>query len=153
MYLMLGTLCMDYKYEEAEVLAQKLKKETELPVQAYANLVDFYTKTRRYDEADSLIRSAEEQYGEELIFQYLNRYIEDNNRYRERHNSGKQEFMPNPQEKRTEVQEKYKTFLKTIGIDLQQAADKVLTPSNKDDVDPEDKNVIIDELLSDLDQW
>ena len=52
---------MDYRYEEDQ-LAGELLGEEQLPVQAYYNLADFYTKTRRYDEAEDTIRVAEGQY-------------------------------------------------------------------------------------------
>ena len=57
--ILLGALFMDYRYTEADEIAGRLLEKNELPWQVYYNLVDFFSKTRRYDEASESIEIAE----------------------------------------------------------------------------------------------
>ena len=117
--MVLGALFMDYRYEDAEVLAGELLEEKELPTQGYYNLADFYSKTRRYDEADDAINGAKEVYGEELIDTVFKSIAEKNRKYREAEATGKKEYMPAPRENREEARKAYVDFLASIGIDAE----------------------------------
>ena len=115
--ILLGALFMDYRYQEAERLAGELLEEEELPVQAYYNLADFYTKTRRYDEADDVIRTAGKLCSGEDPSALFGKIREDISKYREKEAQGKQQYMPNPSEHREEARAAYMEFLQSIGID------------------------------------
>ena len=98
--LVLGALFMDYRYEEADLIAGELLNEDELPLQCYYNLADFYSKTRRYDEADEAIEAATRLHGAEQIARRFGKIIGKNRDYREKEAKGKQQYMPNPKENR-----------------------------------------------------
>ena len=117
--ILLGALFMDYRYEEADHLAEDLLEEDKLPTQAYYNLIDFYSKTRRYDEADDAIAAARALYGEEKTTVLYRKLIEKNQQYREAEANGKKEYMPNPAQNKEEVRKAYVAFLASIGIDAE----------------------------------
>ena len=117
--LVLEALFMDYRYEDADLLAGELLNEDELPIQSYYNLADFYSKTRRYDEADDAIEAASKLYGVELATKQLGKIIEKNRDYRKKEAQGKQQYMPNPKENKDGAQKAYVDFLALIGINAE----------------------------------
>ena len=117
--MVLGALFMDYRYEEADLLAGELLEEDELPTQAYYNLADFYSKTRRYDEADDAMDAATRIYGAGKIETLFGKIAENNRKYREREAQGKQQYMPNPKENKEEARKAYIDYLASIGIEAE----------------------------------
>ena len=117
--LVLGALFMDYRYEDADHLAGELLEEEVLPTQVYYNLADFYSKTRRYDEADDAMNAAAELYGEEQTKILFGKIAENNKKYREKEAVGKQQYMPNPKEDREAARKAYVDYLASIGIDAE----------------------------------
>ena len=118
--LMLGALYMDYRYEEADALAGRLLEQTLLPKQAFYNLADFFSKTRRYDEASDAIETARKLYANDAtaIFE-LNKLSDQNEKYRDAETNGKKEYMPNPKENKDIVRKAYVDFLLSIGIEAE----------------------------------
>ena len=117
--LVLGALYMDYQYEDADLLAGELLEEETLPLQVYYNLADFYSKTRRYDEADETMNSAAQIYGAEQAAKFIGEIADKNRKYREKEAAGKQQYMPNPKENREEARKAYIDFLASIGIEAE----------------------------------
>ena len=130
--LVLGALFMDYRYAEADLLARALLEEDDLPVQVYYNLADFYSKTRRYDEADDVMAAAAEQYGAAETERLFGKIAESNRKYREREAAGKPQYMPNPKENREEARKAYMDYLASIGIDAESAEASVTGSAGKD---------------------
>ena len=118
--LVLGALYMDYRYEEADVLAGKLLEQTSLPKQAFFNLADFFLKTRRYDEASDAVETARKLYANDpsAVFE-LNKLADQNEKYRDAETNGKKEYMPNPKEDKAVVRKAYVEFLASIGIEAE----------------------------------
>lgn len=119
--IVLGALFMDYQYEAADNLAGELLEEEELPRQAYYNLADFYSKTRRYDEADDAMDAAEKLYGikKEILFGEV---FEKNQKYREAEANGNRQYIPNPKENKETVRKAYIDYLASIGIEAELTA-------------------------------
>ena len=117
--MVLGALFMDYRYEDADRLAAELLEEESLPMQAYYNLADFYSKTRRYDEADDAIGAAAGVYGRDQTSAVFEKIAESNRKYREKEAQGKQQYMPNPKENKEEVRKAYIDYLASIGIEAE----------------------------------
>lgn len=117
--MVLGALFMDYRYEEADLLAGELLEEDSLPTQVYYNLADFYSKTRRYDEADDAMNAAAELYGADQTAVLFGKIAESNRKYREKEAAGKQQYMPNPKEDRETARKAYVDYLASIGIDAE----------------------------------
>lgn len=117
--MVLGALFMDYRYEDADLLAGELLEEDSLPTQVYYNLADFYSKTRRYDEADDAMNAAAELYGAEQTSILFGKIAENNRKYREKEAAGKQQYMPNPKEDRDAARKAYVDYLASIGIDAE----------------------------------
>ena len=117
--IVLGALFMDYRYEDADLLAGELLEEESLPKQAYYNLADFYSKTRRYDEADDAIDAAVRLYGADQTAALFGKIVENNRKYREKEAQGKQQYMPNPKEDRDAARKAYIDYLASIGIDAE----------------------------------
>lgn len=112
--MVLGALFMDYRYDEADLVAAELLEEVTLPKQAYYNLADFYSKTRRYDEADDAMNAATKLYGAEQTAVLFGKLAESNRGYREKEAQGKQQYMPNPKE----AKKAYIDYLNSIGIEV-----------------------------------
>jgi DNA polymerase-3 subunit alpha (Gram-positive type) len=118
--LMLGALYMDYRYEEADALAGKLLEQLSLPKQAFYSLADFFSRTRRYDEASEAIETARGLYADDSsAILELNKLAERNENYRDAETNGKKEYMPNPKENKDIVRKAYVDFLASIGIDAE----------------------------------
>ena len=113
--LALGALYMDYRYEDADLLAGELLEEETLPMQAYCNLADFYSKTRRYDEADETMNSAAQIYGAEQAERFFGKIAENNRRYRGKEAAGEQQYTPKPEEARKSLI----NYLASIGIEAE----------------------------------
>lgn len=60
--LVMSAYVMDYRYAEADEMASALMTYDELPCYCYYTLADFYTKTRRYMEAEEVLTEAMEYY-------------------------------------------------------------------------------------------
>lgn len=118
--LVMDALYKDYLFARAEEMAAEIMQSEELPKQAYLTLAEFYTKTRRYDEADEILSDAGKIFaGEESMQVSIRNLAEDNAKQREKADSGKQEYMPNPKENRDEVRKNYVEFLASIGIEAE----------------------------------
>ena len=119
--IVLGARFMDYQYEAADILAAELIEEEELPRQTYYNLADFYSKTRRYDEADDAMDAAEKLYGikKEVLFGEV---FKKNRIYREAEVNGKMQYMPNPKENKEIIRKAYIDYLASIGIEAKPTA-------------------------------
>lgn len=114
----LGAYYMDYEYEAAEKIAQELSAAQEVPYQATCNIVEFYTATRRYDLAERIVTEALSQnIDDETAVTRLINVNDKNERQRLKADSGKQEYLPSPNENRDEARQKYITFLASIGIE------------------------------------
>ena len=124
--LVLGALFMDYRYEEADLLAGELLEEENLPTQVYYNLADFYSKTRRYDEADDAMNAAARIYGAERTSALFWKIADNNRKYREKEAQGRQQYIPNPKENREQAVKAYYDYLTSIGINTDLPG--VLTP-------------------------
>lgn len=116
---LLGALFMDYRYVEADAVADELlREETKLAKQVYYNIADFFLKTRRYEEAgDAIARGREQCGGEDYFSREFDKLEEQKGKYQEAEQNGKKGNMPNPREGKQAAQEAYVAFLQTIGID------------------------------------
>jgi len=113
-----GAYYMDYEYNAADEVASELCVSDDIPWQAYYNLAEFYTITRRYDSADEVTKEALTRFpGDPFIVQAMQTRAEKIAAQRKKAEAGKQEYMPNPKENRDEVRRKYIEFLISIGIE------------------------------------
>lgn len=118
-----GVRYMDYDYEQADEIASILCISENIPWQASYNLAEFYTTTRRYDSADEVIEEALTRFGDDtFVVQVMKNCAEKNNRQREKAETGKREYLPNPKENRDEARKKYIDFLASIGIEATASA-------------------------------
>ena len=118
--LVLDALYKDYMFLEADEMATEIMESDELPRQVYFTIADFYTKTRRYDEADEILTEAIKLFNDDqLALDGIRKLEEDNNKQREKAESGKQEYMPDPKENKEEIRKKYVDFLASIGIEAE----------------------------------
>ena len=115
----LGAATMDYEYERAESIAEQLRGENNLPWQVYHNLIDFYTKTRRYATAEELVKKATEEYQDnEDCLKILEYRISELEEQKKKAAEGKAEYLPNPKQNKEEVQKKYIEFLTSVGVTI-----------------------------------
>lgn len=132
--LVLSALVNDYCYYEAENIAEKLKKVDKLPKQAYCVLGDYYTKTRRYEVAESILLAGARSYQTASSDrQRFDELLEDNEKRRRTAENGtakdgKREYMPAS----NEAKKKYVEFMHTLGIDLPLPEKAVPKPIPKD---------------------
>ena len=118
--LVLDALYKDYMFAEADELATDIMESDNLPKQVYFTVADFYTKTRRYDEADEILSEANKLFGnDQAAVAGIKKLADDNNKQREKAESGKQEYMPNPKEDKDVIRKKYVDFLATLGIEAE----------------------------------
>ena len=115
--LVMDALYKDYRFLEAEELAVEVMQSEQLPKQVYLTLAEFYTKTRRYEEAEELLIEVQKLFPTEE--NSMKKLMEENAKQREKAEIGKQEYMPNPKEHREEVRRKYVDFLATLGIEAE----------------------------------
>ena len=114
----LGAYYMDYEYEAAEQIVQKLSATQDVPYQALCNVGEFYTTTRRYDLAERILTDALSHFAnDEIAVTRLKDAADTNIKQRLKAISGKQEYLPNPSENRDEARQKYINFLASIGIE------------------------------------
>ncbi len=117
--LMLEALYQDYRYPEADDLASELLEYSSLPWQAVYVIAEFFSQTRRYDEADDAISTWNKLNIEnESVKKQFSELSEKNKKRREAANTGKKEYLPNPRENKAEAVEKYKEFMTSLGIDI-----------------------------------
>lgn len=121
--MMLDALYMDYRYFDADELAIELVDVEELPWQTAGVLADFYTKTRRYDEAETVLANARAIYAEvRAAINQFDKVAADCEKYRTNSENGKKEYMPNPREDKDKAVANYIEFLNSIGIDVKVAS-------------------------------
>ena len=114
----LGAYYMDYEYEAAERIAQELSAAQDVPYLAVYNIIEFYITTRRYDIAEQIITKAMSEFSyDERIVGRLKGFEGKNNQMRLKVLSGKQEYLPSPNENRDETRQKYIDFLASVGIE------------------------------------
>lgn len=117
--LMLEALYQDYRYAEADELASELSECSPLPWQTTYVIAQFFSQTRRYDEADDAISYGNEwNDGNIDILTQLSELSDQNKKRRMAADIGKKEYLPNPKENRAEAIKKYTEFMKSIGIDV-----------------------------------
>lgn len=117
--LMLETLYQDYRYTEADALASELLEQDVLPWQVTYVIAEFFSQTRRYDEADDAISVGNKANSDNVGV--LRQFEELHNKNEKRKNaadSGKKEYLPSPKEGKAEAIEKYSAFMSSIGIDV-----------------------------------
>ncbi len=103
-----------YQYDEAEKIASIVSGQDNIAEESYYSLIEYYTKTRRYELASDYIAMAKERYfltGSTDIFERL---LNDNEK---RKNGEKNGYEPNPRENRNSVKKKYRYFLQKLGIE------------------------------------
>lgn len=117
--LMLETLYQDYRYPEANELASELLEEKPLPWQTIYFIAEFFSQTRRYDEADDAIDigTALNTGNSDVLTKFAD-LSEKNEKRRTAADTGKKEYLPNPSENKAEAIEKYTAFMSSLGIDI-----------------------------------
>ena len=111
-----GACYMDYAYDKAERIASLLCGSDDLPWQACYNLAEFYTKTRRYDDAEKVIADALQRFADDpYVVQTMQDCAAKNAKQREKAEAGKSEYMPKSQDG---AREKYVSFMASIGIEV-----------------------------------
>ena len=97
--LVLEALYQDYRYPEADKLASELLDSSQLPWQAVYVIAEFFSQTRRYDEADDAISVGNElNAGNEGVLRQFAELSEKNEKRRNAADTGKKEYLPNPKE-------------------------------------------------------
>lgn len=118
--LVMDAMYKDYLYAEAEEMAAIIMQAEEMYKCNYLILADFYSKTRRYDEADRILAEAESKFAsDEDMSVRIQTLLIANSKQREKAGAGKQEYMPNPKENKEEVRKKYVEFLDSLGIEAE----------------------------------
>jgi len=117
--LRLEALYQDYRYPEADALASELLEKSQLPWQTTYFIAEFFSQTRRYDEADDAISVGNKlNEGNEGVLRLFTELSEKNEKRRTAADTGKKEYLPNPKENKAEAVEKYTDFMSSIGIDI-----------------------------------
>lgn len=118
--LVTDALYKDYEFAAADKMAAEMRAAQSLPgfpKQAYLTMADFYTTTRRYDAADEILAAASKVFANDAdAVGRIREACEKNKKYREKAVAGKQEYMPNPNEKREEAKQKSIRFSPTISV-------------------------------------
>lgn len=116
--LMLEALYQDYRYPEADELASELLERSPLPWQVIYVIAEFFSQTRRYDEADDAISVGNKlNAGNDGVLRQFSELSEKNEKRRTAADTGKKEYLPSTQNDPTS-REKYIAFMETIGIDV-----------------------------------
>ena len=129
---LLNAYTADYRYNDADELADELSNFDDLPYQTSLNIADFYIKTRRYDEADDALNDALKKFSSNQdAAAEIGKMLEDSFNRRNFLTTRKKEYVPNGQEAR----ELYQKFMSTLGIelDLNAQKDKIPKPIPKDE--------------------
>lgn len=130
----LSAYANDYCYQQAEEIAKALKNHKTLPKQVYYVLGEYYIKTRRYEEAQSILLTGAKVYQTENFEKMRFDELLDENKKRKQtaetgsSKNGKREYMPAS----TEGKDKYVEFLYTLGIDVSIPKKCVPKPISKD---------------------
>lgn len=130
---LLDALWQDYEYEEAEEIASKLLICEDLPYTSVLSMADYFTKTRRYEIAASLLKQAYPKYAfDECLCSRIELRIEDNTKRYQSSFDGKGEYLPNPRENKELIRQKYIDFLATLGKTVEIKKPKVPHPIAKE---------------------
>lgn len=114
--LVLAGYVADYRYVKAEELATLLTSYEELPKQCYCIVGSYYTKTRRYEAAEAVLKEGLRIYqGDALAKQMIEELLKDNKDRQMPTESGKKEYMPIPKY----AKEKYCEFLSDLDINVE----------------------------------
>lgn len=113
--LVMSAYVMDYRYAEADEMASALMTYDELPCYCYYTLADFYTKTRRYMEAEEVLTEAMEYYkNSPQVLNKLQTFWKENSKRKGSPENGCKEYLPAAKDAR----EIYTKFLETLGIEI-----------------------------------
>lgn len=124
--LMLEVLYQNYSYFEADELASELLECSPLPWQAVYVLAEFFSQTRRYDEADDAISIGNKlNEGNDGVLKQFAELSEKNKKRRTAADTGKKEYLPNPKENKTEAIQKYTEFMASLGVDVKVSSTRV----------------------------
>lgn len=128
--LVMAAYIMDYRYQEADAMAAMLSQYKELPYHCYYTLGDFYTKTRRYEEAEEVLAEGLKFYeNNPEIVKRMQELLEDNEKRKAAPENGNKEYMPASKE----AKEKYEAFMNSLGAEVFHAK------SSKRNVIPKDQ--------------
>ena len=117
--LKLEALFQDYRYSEADELAYELVEESPEVWQVLYVMAEFFSQTRRYDEAEEAISRGKELFAENKKAMYeFNTSEGKNNSRRTAAETGKKEYIPAPKEGKAEAVAKYTEFMLSLGIDI-----------------------------------
>lgn len=117
--LMLEALYQDYRYPEANELASELLECSMLPWQTIYVIAEFFSQTRRYDEADDAIGIGNKLNADSVdIHIQFSELSDKNSKRRTAADTGKKEYLPNPKVNKAEAIEKYTEFMGSLGIDV-----------------------------------
>ncbi len=135
--LKLRLLYWNYDYMSAEKIANVLIAESELPLNAYDSLVEFYTKTRRYSKATALLTEAGKRYNSPHAEYLFNKRAADIEKYMAAAEEGRMEYLPKPSVNRQAAVRNYEDFMRSIGISTERkvvytAASKYTIPIAKE---------------------
>ena len=129
----LGALTMDYQYEAAGMIAEKLRNAKEIPWQASFNLVRFYLTTRQYDRAEEAINAAEQSFSDDtFVMETMERLSADLEKRRSSDGEGGREYLPNPKTDRKSAVRSYKDYLVKENIPMRQPKRKIPKPIPND---------------------
>lgn len=113
--LVMAGYVMDYRYQDADEMAALLTSYEGLPKWCYYTLGDYYTKTRRYEAAEDVLKEGLRIHqGDVFAKQKMEELLADNQKRQTAAESGKKEYMPAPKD----AKQKYCDFLSTLGIDV-----------------------------------
>jgi DNA polymerase-3 subunit alpha (Gram-positive type) len=116
--LMLEALYQDYRYPEADELASELLERSPLPWQTIYVIAEFFSQTRRYDEADDAISVGNKlNAGNYRVLRQYAELAEKNEKRRTAADTGKQEYFPSTKNDPLALQ-KYTEFMASLGIDV-----------------------------------
>jgi len=113
---LLDALYNDYRYMDAEILANELMQgnaKTNLHKQTIYTLGKYYTYTRRYEQADSVITYGKTMLQGTTDANYFDGLFSDMSA---RQSGAKKAYEPNAKENREEAKNSYYDFLKQVGI-------------------------------------
>ena len=115
--LALQALRSNYDYTAAERIAEELHTCAGLPWQTCGSLAEFYTLTRRYALAQTVLDAAMPRFAQEPAARaFLDRLAADNAKRWGNALTGRREYLPNPRENSEAIRQKYLDFLAALGI-------------------------------------
>ncbi len=111
----------DHRYSEAEETAKLFFEKNYLERNQIYALCDYLIKTRRYKQADDMLKNAIERSRNDSILAMLKKLRNKSDEIqRGKENGGKSEHMPTKEENKI----KYVEFMKSLGIDVQMPVKK-----------------------------